>query len=424
MEIFGIDPSTVRTAVSAQLLFGALFFYLSMKMLPGYRMLPLWATANLLTFCSLVLEAVGTGPANAVAKLIGGVLMMSGGGMLWGAIRYNYNLTINWRASLAVWLAVVLFIGLPLWWFTHDRLVYTVFYHVLCGLVLLAALRDYARCQSGSWTVQSGLLVTVMTGWGLFSIAVGLLRITHFLFYPMEDMVLMTRIPLAAGTTLIIIALNFFGFLLISQKLSQELNQLASTDSLTGVLNRRAFHRHANAFFDSPAQSTFLLLLDLDFFKQINDRFGHAAGDRVLMGFADTVRGLLRRKDLFGRTGGEEFCILLPETNEKEALAIAERVRDGVEAMKFTAEDGKTRISVTVSIGMAPLRPGDTFDQTAAEADKALYAAKHGGRNRVVRAECALPRPLASAMNTPLPATPAPQLAAPPVTTPATTEAY
>lgn len=402
MDIFGIDPSTVRTAVSAQLLFGALFFYLSMRMLPGYRMLPLWATANLLTFCSLVLEAVGTGPVNAVAKLVGGVLMVSGGALLWGAIRYNYNLAINWRAGLAVWLGIVVGIGLPLWWFTHDRLVYTVFYHVLCGLVLIAALRDYARCQSGAWTVQSGLLVTVMASWGLFSIAVGLLRITHFLFYPMEDLVQMTRIPLAAGTTLIIIALNFFGFLLISQKLSQELNQLASTDSLTGVLNRRAFHRQAKAFFASPAQSTFLLLLDLDHFKQINDRFGHAAGDQVLIGFADTVRGLLRRKDLFGRTGGEEFCILLPQANEQEALAIAERIRNGVEAMAFMAEDGKTRIPVTVSIGMAVLRPGDTFDQTAAEADKALYAAKNHGRNRVVRAECAPPRPLAGAMAAPM----------------------
>lgn len=383
MDIFGTDPDTVRTAVSAQLLFGALFFYLSMKMLPGYRMLPLWATANLFTFGALVLEAVGTGPVNSAAKLTGGVMMVSGAAMLWSAIRHHYNLPVNWRAGIAAWLAVVAGIGLPLWWFTSDRLVYTVFYHLLCGLVLLAALRDYARCQQGTWTVQTGLLMTLMTTWGLFSVGIGLCRIVHLTIWPITSMIETTSIPLAAGTTLIIIALNFFGFLLISQKLSQELNQLASTDSLTGAMNRRAFHRRAATLIGSSAPTAYLLMLDLDHFKQINDRHGHAAGDQVLIDFSETVRGMLRASDLLGRTGGEEFCVLLGDANEQDAINIAERIRSGVEAMRVDPKNGQSPLRVTVSIGIAALTPGATFDQVAAEADKALYSAKNGGRNRI-----------------------------------------
>ncbi|HEY4545178.1 MAG TPA: GGDEF domain-containing protein [Pedomonas sp.] len=383
MDLFGTDPATVRTAVSAQLLFGAVFFSLSIRMLPGYRMLPLWALANLSTLAALVLEAVGTGALNNFAQLLGGISMASGAGLLWAAIRYNYNLPVNWRAGISVWAAAVVCIGLPSWLLGPDGLTYTLFYHLLCGLTLLAGLGDYARSQKGAWTVQSALLMVLMTAWGLFSVCVGVLRSTHLMVTPLEELIPATRNLLAAGTTLIIIALNFFGFLMISQRLSRELNQLASTDSLTGAMNRRAFHRRAATLFSAPAPAAYLLMLDLDHFKQINDHHGHAAGDQVLIRFTETVRGILRAGDLLGRTGGEEFSVLLPAADAQVALAVAERIRSSVEELRIEVEDGKPPLRVTVSIGIAPILPGATFDQVALEADKALYAAKNDGRNRV-----------------------------------------
>ena len=393
MELFGTDPATVRTAVSAQLLFGALFFSLSSRMLPGYRMLPLWALANLSTFAALVLEGVGVGRVNAFAQFLGGISMATGAGLLWAAIRYSYNLPVNWRAGFMAWAAAVALIGLPAWLLGPKGLTYTLFYHLLCGLTLLAALREYARLQTGLWTMQSVLLMVLMASWGMFSVLVGVLRTIHLLFYPMDFLIPAMRSFLAAGTALIIIALNFFGFLLISQRLSRELNQLASTDSLTGAMNRRAFHRHAATLFSEPAPAAYLLMLDLDHFKQINDRYGHATGDQVLVSFTETVRGKLRASDLLGRTGGEEFSVLLPDTDAQMALAIAERIRSGVEALHISTAEGQPPLRVTVSIGIAPVLPGATFDQCAAEADKALYAAKNGGRNRVALAPGDAPRP-------------------------------
>lgn len=393
MELFGTDPATVRTAVSAQLLFGALFFSLSSRMLPGYRMLPLWALANLSTFAALVLEGIGTGAVNAFTQFLGGISMATGAGLLWAAVRYSYNLPVNWRTGIIAWAAAVVCIGLPAWLLGPKGLTYTLFYHFLCGLTLLAGLRDYARNQSEAWTMQSALLMVLMASWGLFSVCIGVLRTIHLLFYPMDILIPAMRSFLAGGTALIIIALNFFGFLLISQRLSRELNHQASTDSLTGVMNRRAFHRHTAIVFNEPAPAAYLLMLDLDHFKQINDRYGHAAGDLVLVSFAEAVRGKLRATDLLGRTGGEEFSVLLPDTDAQMALTIAERIRSGVEALQISTGDGKPPLRVTVSIGIAPVLPGSTFDQCAAEADKALYAAKNGGRNRVALAPGDAPWP-------------------------------
>lgn len=406
MDLFGTDPATIRTAVSAQLLFGAMFFALSIRMLPGYRMLPMWALANLATFAALVVEGLSVGRTHTVLDLVGGTLMSGATALLWVGVRLHYNSPVNWRAGVAAGAALVLGAGVPLWLFGPEGLAYSILYHLVCALILLAAVRDYALSQRQTWTAQTVLLLVLMMGWGLFSASVGVLRAVHLLAYPLDGLVGLLRIPHAAGTTLIIIALNFLGFLLISQRLSHELNLLASTDSLTGVMNRRAFHRRAAAFFvrpaapvspsdaprpdgprpDAPCPAAHLLVLDLDNFKQVNDRHGHAAGDQVLIRFTDTVRQLLRTSDLFGRTGGEEFCVLLPEADEQAALGIAERIRSGVEAMGIEQSDGQPPIRVTVSIGVAGIVPGATFDQIAAEADKALYAAKNGGRNRVAKA--------------------------------------
>src|SRR5690606_36051066 len=122
-------------------------------------------------------------------------------------------------------------------------------------------------------------------------------------------------------------------------------------------------------------------LFDIDFFKRINDTYGHAAGDLVLRRFAEAVQGQVRATDAFGRYGGEEFLLMLPETPGPDALVLAERVRRAVAELRCA--DGGAEITLTVSAGVAEYRHGEGVAQAIARADEALYAAKSLGRNRV-----------------------------------------
>jgi diguanylate cyclase (GGDEF)-like protein/PAS domain S-box-containing protein len=168
------------------------------------------------------------------------------------------------------------------------------------------------------------------------------------------------------------------------QRMEQELLRLATTDELTGILNRRRFFELGNAERNRVVrynQPTGLLMLDLDHFKQVNDHFGHAAGDMVLTTFTDTVNGLLRGVDVFGRVGGEEFAALLPQTDIAGTLVFAERLREGIEGLRIPALGD---VRVTVSIGATVLTAEDTSIEVALlRADCALYEAKSTGRNRV-----------------------------------------
>lgn len=159
------------------------------------------------------------------------------------------------------------------------------------------------------------------------------------------------------------------------------LQVLADTDALTGVLNRRSFFQQAGTFLRT-GQPLAVLLLDVDHFKLVNDRHGHAFGDAVLVEIATRCRAALRSADILARLGGEEFAVLLPGQDEARAAAVAERLR---QAMANTAvggpQDGQ---AVTVSIGGACAATGEVpLEELLLRADRALYAAKRAGRNCV-----------------------------------------
>jgi diguanylate cyclase (GGDEF)-like protein len=163
------------------------------------------------------------------------------------------------------------------------------------------------------------------------------------------------------------------------------LQVMATTDPLTGVLNRRRLMEIATQVLDiarRERRSVAVIVVDLDHFKQVNDRLGHAAGDDVLASFARVLREQTRREDVIGRIGGEEFAIVLPRASLQTARDVAERIRMGLHNAEVSA-DG-TVIPVTVSLGVAALRPGDESpDDLLKRADQALYAAKRRGRDRV-----------------------------------------
>jgi len=164
-----------------------------------------------------------------------------------------------------------------------------------------------------------------------------------------------------------------------------ELRIIAQRDHLTGALNRRGFVEEAgrefarHARYDRPAS---LIMLDIDHFKNVNDTFGHAAGDAVLRQLAALCQKVLRPSDSFGRLGGEEFALLLPEVDGEEAMRAAERFRQAIETHSFQLPDGQN-LQVTASLGVAALNPFIAgVDQWFDAADKRLYQAKRNGRNR------------------------------------------
>ncbi|RAN75169.1 hypothetical protein B5P43_26385 [Bacillus sp. SRB_336] len=176
------------------------------------------------------------------------------------------------------------------------------------------------------------------------------------------------------------------GFLLMYNEVAQtELRRLARTDPLTGVLNRMALDEKASALFRQSASrqpGCAALMIDADHFKAINDRFGHAGGDGVLATLAGAIAGQLRAGDILGRIGGEEFLILLPDTAIDGAMALGEKLRAAVENLRLEL-DGEPQ-AITISVGVAARTPDDRQPGMLIDrADRALYAAKRDGRNRV-----------------------------------------
>ncbi len=192
----------------------------------------------------------------------------------------------------------------------------------------------------------------------------------------------LTRWPrlemLSAMTALVILA-----FVLLRERASRlRAEREARTDSLTGLTNRRGLNEALDrALSADPAEPLGLLLLDLDHFKRINDRFGHLMGDHVLQEAARALQEALRGQDVKGRWGGEEFVVLLPGADAEVARRIAERLRHHLEGRLQLG-----MVAVTTSVGVTARVPGDTAERLLARADGALYAAKRAGRNRTVLA--------------------------------------
>ncbi|WP_369751162.1 GGDEF domain-containing protein [Bordetella sp. FB-8] len=181
--------------------------------------------------------------------------------------------------------------------------------------------------------------------------------------------------------------------MLAHDRLAERLERWANIDTMTGALVRRAFMERAQSRLErtgSGAGPASLAIIDIDHFKSINDRHGHAAGDQVLAHVGRLIGTNLQQDDLFGRIGGEEFGILLTDTGKQEALARIESLRRlivGNKCRALSAEEGRIDVSCTFSAGVDEYRCGETLSNLMARADSALYAAKSRGRDCVVDAQ-------------------------------------
>ncbi|WP_255988240.1 sensor domain-containing diguanylate cyclase [Chitinolyticbacter albus] len=171
--------------------------------------------------------------------------------------------------------------------------------------------------------------------------------------------------------------------------LKEQLRLQSITDALTGLANRRQFFDLAMQACSASLRHRrplTLLMLDLDHFKDVNDLYGHPAGDTVLQSFARLLQDAVRREDIVGRVGGEEFAVLLPDTATAEAEGLAERILAAIRVQYYVVEEHE--LTVTASIGVAERRTTDTsFDALYSRADRLLYEAKHLGRDRICYAE-------------------------------------
>lgn len=166
------------------------------------------------------------------------------------------------------------------------------------------------------------------------------------------------------------------------KKVEEKLREQALFDSLTGAYTKKIFMDYLGLLMETSKRygdPLSLLVMDIDYFKKVNDTYGHVFGDRVLAEIARIVRDNIRRSDIFGRIGGEEFAVILPKTSSDGAILMAERIRKIVSEHLFVHA-----VRVTISIGITQMEIEDTPESFIMRADEALYEAKRGGRNRVV----------------------------------------
>jgi diguanylate cyclase (GGDEF)-like protein len=248
--------------------------------------------------------------------------------------------------------------------------------------------RDLVNARLFDFSARGWGRVILVTALGtLLCIAVPVAVDLLFMDFGPEDLAKSLRNDVLLPIILAVPLLFAFSYKMRQLAITQaELQVVASTDSLTAVLNRGAFTMLVDAYLTAVQEqqaekSGALLIVDADHFKSINDRFGHDSGDEALKIIAGSIRGLVRNADLVGRIGGEEFGVFLPGSNSRDAERVAERIRETINAARFTA-DGEPR-ALSVSVG------GVIFDHTVAYselyriADQELYRAKQAGRNCV-----------------------------------------
>ena len=321
-----------------------------------------------------------------VLSIVVGNLMLSSVfvGMI-AAVYQFQGRPVRWPLLLAPPALVLVFVSV----FIDNFPARVSFVGLVIGLqavwALLAALSHrHATVGRGQWLLVAGLLLEAVVLGGRALVAISThSEATNIL----QSSALQTLTFLA---TFSVVLVSSVGFVFMSRDRADENNRvLAALDPLTGVANRRSLIAALDrdvARAQRMREPMALMMVDIDHFKDVNDRYGHPAGDRVLCSVVNVLRQRVRAQDLVGRYGGEEFMVLLPDTGLTGAQQLARALCKAVEESRCPA-DGVPGpgIAVTVSIGVfgGRLESGDSWDMLIAAADRALYQAKNNGRNRV-----------------------------------------
>ena len=347
---------------------------------PGY-----WAVGNLVIGLGMVLVLIQL-DAEKFMFLPGMALIGAGLGLYANGIQAFNSQTPDHRIPIIIFALLAAVDGYFVLVSHNIRIA------VILGAFIFAAI--YLYCARLTFTREEGILgnflwiasslfllmAVLMLGRAVYASQVGLEVFDTFAKWPVNAYTFM----LGAVAQFFISSLFV---LMLSYKLNRNLESIATIDSLTGVLNRRGLEDASIKMQDICKRinlSMAVVLIDIDYFKKVNDTYGHLVGDDVLRHIAKTISGILRSSDVLGRYGGEEFCAFLPNTTESDALGLAERIRVGIEATPIKL-GANVNLKTTVSIGVADsVRAGYDFKGLLATADSAMYGAKNGGRNRVM----------------------------------------
>ncbi|HSL28298.1 MAG TPA: GGDEF domain-containing protein, partial [Anaerolineales bacterium] len=307
-----------------------------------------------------------------LTTVVANTLLVTGHGLFYISISRFAGLVYSRLVVIAINIAVLL-LQLYFMYREDDLGMRMVTFSLGAAAVVLLLIRQLWRIRRTALRFSANLMLISFVVHGTFLLA----RTVSILLDPPQDLLRLT--PVQSTTYLLSFAISFFwttGYILmISHRLRNDLLEMATVDVLTRIPNRRA----TEAFFEkelSRLQRTdgefSVLLIDIDDFKQVNDRWGHAVGDHVLEKTAGLFQSMLRKQDWVGRWGGEEFLMILPGACDVEALA--ERVRSQVAGSEYS--HGGDLIRVTVSIGGACANPASSVDGILKKADDALYMAK------------------------------------------------
>ena len=340
-----------------------------------------WAKAVILIGCGAGLTSLrDLIPDGVSIVLSSGLVLLGELYLIIGLQRYS-GLKLRWRPALDA-IAAALLLTAWLTWGSHSYQ----------GRIFIMSLGHIGFFSLGAWYAwraqPTGFGSRFLSAAFLLGIGVAVWRVLTLSMNVEEanelfDRSLIQQVYLGAFS-LGILGLSIGFILLANERLRVELEFLATRDPMTGALNRRAFFARANVEWARAMRSKRPLAViasDIDFFKKVNDSFGHHVGDLVIKDYANRSAASLRIPDILSRFGGEEFVVLLPDTGTKEAVQVAERIRREIEARRDKALPPYT-VSLGVSVITEAGSPAD-LETLLAQADAALYRAKQGGRNRV-----------------------------------------
>lgn len=340
--------------------------------LKQYRGVEAALLANLCVAVGLLVRLFGDQLPEFMTTILSNLLLLTGSSLFYIALSQFTGFPYNKVFVVGILSAALVF--LPYFTFVDDDLGKRMITFSLGSVAMVLILIEQLwRIQKTSLRFSANLMLVSFLVHGSFLI----LRTINTIRDPPQETLSLS--PVQSATYLLSFAISFFwsiGFvLMVSHRLRNDLMEIATIDVLTRIANRRATqtflekeisraHRYQTEFS--------ILLIDIDNFKQVNDRWGHAVGDEVLAGTAQLFQSMIRRQDLVGRWGGEEFLIIVPGPCDAEALA--ERVRSEVASAEY--HYGTASFHITVSIGIACANQRTTADEILKQADDALYSAK------------------------------------------------
>jgi len=376
-----LDPLTVTVMLGLMSLLSAAFLVVIRLFFPNtVKGLNNWVLASILYVLAGLMHALKEDHSTLLLSVLANCFLIAGLLLFLRGLQQFYDRPV--LSARTFWGVLALMAVLIAWFKIHDSfhariIVMTCALSVLFG-VLARFVYRFGRDSFGDW-----LMVTAFVVAGIVS----LIRLASELVTPnsVDSLFDVTVLHITYLSSFSLAwLLSTLGFMaLVSDQLQSQLHYLARHDVMTGVLNRAAFFQEAASGFNSARRAerpVSVLILDLDHFKNINDSYGHQEGDRILVEFCAAVQKVLAGRALFGRYGGEEFVALLDGVTDREAVDLAQQLRQAVQNSPDTR-------GVTVCIGVASsesTRSTQTVEDLLLQADKALYQAKRQGRNRVV----------------------------------------